>query len=67
MTRNEWIKAKDSRENFYLYRVYFTVGETKVFVIQDPFGQNGVGVNAVPTNYQVSLKSPLGEWIENVK
>jgi hypothetical protein len=67
MTRNEWIKAKEGRTSYFIYRVYFTSDEVQLFVINDPFGKDADndGVRATPTEYSISLRDTDGKWVEN--
>ncbi len=61
LTRNEWIAAQQHKQNFYIYRVYFSQGETKIFIIENPYEQNEQGtLYAVPLNYRLDFDHNSG-------
>jgi hypothetical protein len=64
MTRNEWNKAKESRSSYYLYRVYLTAEGTQIARLCDPFGKVGIGLRALPTNFEIQLDRPENEIID---
>lgn len=56
LTRKEWIAAKQYRNAYNIYRVYFTPNATIVRKINDPFGKNEQGVITVlPTQYRMDF------------
>jgi hypothetical protein len=64
MTRNEWNKAKESRSAFFIYRVYLTGEGTQIARICDPYGMNGRGVKALPTNFEIQLDEPRSDLLD---
>jgi hypothetical protein len=63
LTRNEWTAAEQHKENFFIYRVYFCQNETKVFVIQNPFGLNNDGkIYAIPLSYRIDFDQKSGNF-----
>lgn len=64
MTRNEWNKAKESRSAYFVYRVYLTSEGTQIARMCDPFGMNGTGLRALPTNFEIQLDQPEKELVD---
>lgn len=68
LTRNEWIAAQQHKENFFIYRVYFSQQETRVFIIENPYDLNESKerkIQVVPLNYRVDFDQNSGEFYVN--
>ena len=66
LTRNEWVAAEQHTNNFYIYRVYFSQRETRVFIIQNPAQLHKQGkLYVVPLSYRVDFTEESGEFICN--
>lgn len=66
LTRNEWTAAQQHKQNFFIYRVYFSQKETKIFIIENPFELNEQGkIYAVPLNYRVDFNQNSGAFYAN--
>ncbi len=66
LTRNEWMAAQQHKENFFIYRVYFSQNETNIFIIQNPHKLNDDGVIcAVPITYRIEFNHTSGEFYES--
>lgn len=58
LTRKEWVAAKQYRNAFNIYRVYFTPNETVIRKINNPFEKNESGIiNVLPTMYRMDFFS----------
>lgn len=58
LTRKEWVAAKQYRDAFNIYRVYFTPNETVIRKINNPFEKNESGIISVlPTMYRMDFFS----------
>jgi hypothetical protein len=58
LTRKEWIAAKQYRQAYNIYRVYFTPDRTVVRKINDPFDKNEKGfITVLPTLYRMDFGS----------
>lgn len=58
LTRKEWIAAKQYKEAYNIYRVYFTPNATIVRKINDPFSKNEKGtITVLPTLYRMDFNS----------
>lgn len=66
LTRNEWTAAQQHKDYYYIYRVYFTKKDTKIFVIHNPFSQSEDGkIQAIPLNYRVDFDESNGGFHAN--
>ena len=58
LTRKEWVAAKQYRNAFNIYRVYFTPSETVIRKINNPFEKNESGIiRVLPTMYRMDFFS----------
>ncbi|WNY99489.1 DUF3883 domain-containing protein [Sulfurospirillum sp. 'SP'] len=58
LTRKEWIAAKQHRQAYNLYRVYFTATSTIIRKINDPYGKSEQGLLSIlPTMYRMDFNS----------
>ena len=58
LTRKEWIAAKQYKDAYNIYRVYFTPNETVIRKINNPFEKNETGIiNVLPTMYRMDFFS----------
>jgi hypothetical protein len=58
LTRKEWVAAKQYRNAFNIYRVYFTPNETVIRKINNPFEKNESGIiRVLPTMYRMDFFS----------
>ena len=58
LTRKEWVAAKQYKNAYNIYRVYFTPNETVIRKINNPFEKNENGsINVLPTMYRMDFFS----------
>ena len=58
LTRKEWVAAKQYREAYNIYRVYFTPNSTVVRKINNPFEKNEQEViNVLPVMYRMDFNT----------
>ncbi|KAE9531137.1 hypothetical protein A1D25_02020 [Ursidibacter arcticus] len=58
LTRKEWIAAKQYRDAYNIYRVYFTLGKVVVRKINNPFDKNEKNIiQVIPTMYRMDFNS----------
>lgn len=56
LTRNEWVAAEQHRDDYFIYRVYFTPGKVFVYAINDPVTKSQEGViEVMPMLYRVDF------------
>jgi hypothetical protein len=56
LTRNEWVAAEQHKDDYFIYRVYFTPEKVFVYRIADPVSKSREGVIAVtPLFYRVDF------------
>ena len=63
LTRKEWEAAEEHKDNFFIYRVYFSSGKTRLFVVQNPFEKSqSAGMKLTPTTYRAEITDELGDF-----
>lgn len=68
LTRNEWVAAAQHKQSYYLYRVYFTPGQTLVYIINDPYTKNEKGeLKAKPVSYRLDFSNRAVDFIVDKK
>ena len=64
-TRSEYVAAMEYKNNFFIYRVYFTKQGVRLFIINDLAGkQKEQLVSIVPTQYRVEFNQNSGQFID---
>jgi len=66
MQRSQWEKAKTSRTDFFIYRVFVTDEGNQIVRICDPYGkeQASDGVSVIPKSYEVDIQLPDHELFD---
>ncbi|MCK6594966.1 MAG: DUF3883 domain-containing protein [Bacteriovoracaceae bacterium] len=65
LTRNEWLAAEQHRDNFFIYRIYFTKDGVFLFVINDPVSAWSKGeIFAEPITYRIEFKGISDNFIK---
>ncbi len=63
LTRNEWMAAQQHQDNYFIYRVYFSQNETKLFIIKNPYRQNEENyLLARPLSYRLDFNQSNGKF-----
>lgn len=58
LTRREWMSAKQYRETYNIYRVYFTPVLTLIRKINDPYSKSESNdISVIPTQYRMDFSS----------
>ncbi len=58
VTRNEWIAAKQHREHYSIFRVFFTREGVSIFVINNPIAKYEEGkIQATPMTYKLEISN----------
>jgi hypothetical protein len=58
LTRNEWHAAEQYRENYFIYRIYFTSSGQYCWKIQNPYELHQKGkISVEPENFRIGFKS----------
>lgn len=56
LTRNEWVAAEQHRDDYFIYRVYFTPGKVFVYAINDPVSKSKEGIiEVMPMLYRIDF------------
>lgn len=69
ITRNEWIAAKQHKEFYFIYRVYFVRGGVVMHIIKNPYQKNIDNlIDVIPMTYRVDFgNNSIDESFEEVK
>lgn len=64
LTPNEWGSARTLRDSYYVYRLIISEGSMKMFVIQDPYGQDQKGtlVMTPRDGAEINYTESAGHW-----
>ena len=68
LTRNEWTAAKQHKDFYYIYRVYFTREGINIYILKNPaakFERNEIGVTPINYRLEFSGKS-VDSYLKNV-
>lgn len=58
ITRNEWIAAKQHKDIYFIYRVYFTRDGVYVYILENPYKKSQEReITVVPTLYRIEFRS----------
>lgn len=56
LTRNEWVAAEQHKDDYFIYRVYFTPGKVFVYGITNPVSKSEEGIIvATPLTYRIDF------------
>jgi hypothetical protein len=65
MSSNEWAAAKNYKDNYYIYRVFLTSSETRIFIVKNPVQKEAEGtVFKEPLEFRVFLKEGSGTFAD---
>ena len=65
MSSNEWETARSQKDRYYIYRVFLTNKDPKIFVIQNPVSKEKAGhIILELLKYRVVVKKQAGEYIK---
>ncbi len=68
MSANEWETAKNYGDLYFIYRVFLTRDEAKIFVIQNPVEHEKLAnVILEPLQYRVLVKPHAGTYLPEIK
>ena len=64
LTRNEWSAAQQHKENYHIYRLYFTNDGVKLFVIENPFEKSETGLLSIEAiAYRLEFSQNVGVYL----
>jgi len=65
MSSNEWETARNQGDSYYIYRVFLTSTDSKIFIIRNPVKKERAGyIILEPLKYRVVVKKQAGNYIE---
>ena len=66
LTRNEWIQAEQSLDDYFIYRVYFTHGGIFIYKFKNPVeaSKGNNNVFAEPIRYRIDFKADMKDCIK---
>ena len=65
MSSNEWVTAKNHKEKYYIYRVFITNEDPKIYIIKNPAQKYQRGLIMLePLEYRVIVKRGSGNYAQ---